>query len=132
MNGLRSGPPRRRWRWRVLRHRWRLLRFWVVEHRGPHPRSAEASHLLYIGARDCGKTPLLVLGYHRAKPSERALELTWYPARPEPRAAPRALLDLRPRLRLRMMRLRLRARVVFWPGREWRLVVAVNLEPRDW
>ncbi len=122
---LRARPPapetRRRWRWRLLRHRPRprLLRFWQLERVTTTLGAGEGDgrgRLLYLGARDGGKTPLLVLGLRRS-PRLRtlALEATWYPSTgAEQRAAPRPLLDLKPRLRL--LRLLAAARLLLWPG----------------
>jgi hypothetical protein len=101
-------PDRRpRWRWRVLLHRPRLLRFWQTELKRSRdrvwPPGETTTTLLYVGARDQGVTPLLVLGATRTERLRRlGLELTWYPAKPPSgRAnAPRALIDLTPTLRL--------------------------------
>ena len=80
-------PPdtRKRFRWRTLRHRPRLWRFWHVERKRQRERQGESrrSTLLYLGSRDSGASPLLVLGVARDEDFSgtlRTFEWTWYPA----------------------------------------------------
>lgn len=119
-------PDRRpRWRWRVLLHRPRLLRFWHLEWkpRRDWPRQT-ASGVLYVGARDEGRTPLLVIAFeHRERERLRVFELTWYPARsgPDRPSAPRPLIDARPRVRFG--RLHVWLRILVWPGFTYELIL---------
>lgn len=124
---LRTRPPepdtRPRWDWRVLRPRWpRLLHFWRFEHRRGDQDwpggSRLHTHLVYIGERGVGlSAPLLVLGFfHRRRPREASVELTWYPARSGGHrvSAPRPLLSVTPRLRYRGSQVWLH--FLIWPG----------------
>lgn len=109
---------RPRWRWRVLLHRPRLLRFWQLEWQPRRDWPGQTSSgVLYVGARDGGRTPLLVLAFeHRERERLRVFELTWHPARsgPDRSSAPRPLVDVRPRVRLG--RLQVWLRILVWPG----------------
>lgn len=118
----REPDTRPRWRWRVLLHRSRLLHFWKIDRRKQadrHPGDRRST-LLYIGARDNGATPLLVLVcFHAHRLRTFGVEATWYPAHEPPRHAPRPLLTLRPTIKLR--RLGLWLAIVAWPGFTWEL-----------
>jgi hypothetical protein len=95
---LRKRPlPRelcRRWRWRVLLHRPRLLRFWLLERTHSEQRFCDEwteTTLVYLGARDRGRS--------------------W-------RAAPKPLLDLKPGLGAFHLWLRI------WPGFVYELLAS--------
>lgn len=125
--GLRPPEPDRRprWRWGVLRHRPRLLRFWRLELKRTRDRDGfdeTSTTLLYVGARDSGMTPVLVLACTRGRHLHRlAVELTWYPAKGrEGRNASRALVNVARTLHLRRAHVWLR--LVIWPGRTYELV----------
>jgi hypothetical protein len=112
-------PPRPRWHWRVLAHRPRLIRFWIVERRkrcceeSDHGRSS----LIYVGNRNGGDdTPLLVLGVARGEhPRSSSFELTWHPGGTHERSAARELFKLNLATPSRW-RLHLSAHLRVWPG----------------
>lgn len=141
---LRKRPPdpatQRRWSWTILRPRWpRLLHFWRLQHEsglsswpGGDPLR---THLLYVGrARDGYSTPLLVLGFfHRRRPREASIELTWYPARPDETRnnAPQPLLDATPHLRFGRSQVWLR--LLVWPAFMYELTAGYSFKRRwDW
>lgn len=116
----------------MLRHRPRLLRFWVLERKSQtyaaiaHGRST----LLYIGRRDDGDTPLLVLGIVRGERLRHfAFELTWYPSGGLGRRAPRELLKLTPSLQRGP--LHLWVNVVVWPGANYGFQTGCQIKPRQ-
>ena len=135
---LRRRPPepgpRGRLCWRVILHRPRLLRFWQLS-RDINRSWETATGITYphlrVGARDNGRTPLLVFELATKKRlSALALETTWYPAHHWARRvnAPNPLLRLRPHLRLGPLRLWMR--VVIWPGLEYELYGGYELKRR--
>lgn len=116
---------RARWRWRVLLHRPHLLRFWLLERktRRDWPQRA-SSGVIYVGARDEGRTPLLVFAFeHQELQRLRVFELTWYPARsgPDRASAPRPLVDVRPSIHVGHVQASLR--IVVWPGSTYELIL---------
>lgn len=119
---LRRRPLPRplRWRWRVLLHRPRLLRFWRIENKtwtGSATVRARG-RLVYIGRRDNGRTPLLVLGASRSdRLRSLGIELTWYPTDGLERSAGRALIRIAPQLVVG--RLHLWCNLIVWPGRNY-------------
>lgn len=127
-------PPetRRRWTWSVLAHRPRLWRLWVLERHRSRPRDSARATLVYLGARDAGETPLLVLAYVRESGAERYshLEWTWYPAHERRRYAPDALLRLTPSLRIG--RLRCWLRILIWPAFVYELSLGYRIKPSWW
>jgi hypothetical protein len=135
---LRSRPPdpvsRRRWRWRVLKHRPRFWHFWRYEHVRNHDQDwggrRQENMLLYLGARDRGKTPLLVLGLFHQRSRMVAVEFTWYPAGRETRYAPKPLIEVRPRLRIGRLRLWLTLQI--WPGFDYSLYAGYEIKERWW
>ena len=82
-----------------------------------------------MGARDGGKTPLLVLGLTRGKRfGTLAFELTYYPSDGLERSAPRELIKLAPEVKLG--RLHLWANIIAWPGRNYSIQAAYQIKPR--
>jgi hypothetical protein len=134
---LRPAPPdkRPRWRWRVIRHRPRLWRFWHVERRSDRDRGwgslpSRDITFVYVGARDGRETPLLVLVLARAR-RLRALsvEWTWYPAAGEGRRATRPLLHARHAIWLGRLEVSLTIRI--WPAHVYSLIGGWTLAERD-
>jgi hypothetical protein len=122
---LQMRPPepdtRPRLRWRTLVPSPRLWRFWLFEKRtthGGHLRG-QRNTLIYLGARDQGATPLLVLAsYHGER--GRGFEAIWYPTHHQPpRHAPRPLLSVQPTVKLG--RLGLWCAIRIWPAYTWEL-----------
>jgi hypothetical protein len=126
----REPDTRPRWRWRVLSHRPRLLRFWIVDRRTTTDRNlSERSTLVYVGARDRGATPLLVLVcFHAHRIRTLGVDVTFYPSKQPARHAPRPLVSVRPTVRLR--RLGLWLVIVAWPGFMWELRAGWEVRPR--
>jgi hypothetical protein len=131
---LQRRPPepdtRPRWRWRVLVPSPRLWRFWRFEKcttQGGHLRG-QRNMLIYLGARDQGATPLLVLAsYHGER--GRGVEAIWYPTQHKPpRHAPRPLLSVQPIVKLG--RLGLWCAIVVWPGYTWELRAGFKIRMR--
>jgi hypothetical protein len=122
---LQERPPepdtRPRWRWRALVPSPRLWRFWLVEKcktRDGH-LSRQRNTLIYLGARDQGATPLLVLAYFHGGHG-RGVEAIWYPTHHKPpRHAPRPLLSVQPTVKLGRLGLWCAIRV--WPAYTWEL-----------
>lgn len=122
---LRRRPSRplrhARWRWSVLAHRPRLWHFWIVERRRTEVHrhgSLDRTTLVYVGARDNGQTPLLVLtGFRGTRLRKLAFEITWYPAGGLSRGAPRTLVRVQPTIDVR--RLELWLGLTVWPGRTY-------------
>lgn len=125
-------PDRRpRWQWSLLWHRPRLLRVWQIDRRRATDRHPgyQRSTLVYVGARDQGATPLLVLVcFHAHGIRTLGLEATFYPSQRPPRHAPRPLLSLKPTLKLR--RLDLWIAIIAWPGYMWELRTGWRVKPR--
>ena len=133
---LRHRPPKpiphARWRWRVLRHRPRLLRFWIGERRRTEEYrrgSLDRTALLYVGARDNGKTPLLVLtGARGSRLRKLAFEAIWYPGHETPRNAPRPLVHIQPTVEV--TRLALWLGITVWPGNSYALNAGYALKAK--
>jgi hypothetical protein len=118
----RSLPPRRRWRWRVMAHRPRLLRFWIAARTSKPFNAIEKgrSTQLRIGGRDDAATPQLVLYLSRGRRLRLVtVEATWYPGGGHGRSAGRSLLKLNPHLHLGQVGLW--ANLIIWPGRIYQL-----------
>lgn len=125
-------PPvaRRRWRWRVLVHRPRLWRFWMVERKKRSDQTGTRrlrSTLIYSGGRDGEGASLLALGRFRAtewSSTNRWLEWTWYPSGAGKRAASRPLLNLRPQIRIGPITVWLH--LLVWPASTYQLYLGVT------
>lgn len=129
-------PPdtRDRFRARVFLHRPRLWRFWCIEtrKRETHDADGETSRFHYLGSREEGRSPLLVLATARrsaALEQLRHVELTWYPSEREGRQALRALIDLGPHLRVG--RFVVWVRLIIWPAFMYELLVGFSRQRRD-
>lgn len=132
---LRHRPPApdTRRRFMLTFGRPRLLRFRqleLVRRRGRERWGADRHWLLYVGARDSGATPLLVLRFSCSARQEVgfAFEWTWYPTCK--RHAPRPLLQLR-LARPRWKRLQPHIRIAIHPGLEYTLVFGLTLSRRS-
>lgn len=129
-----SPPPGPRWRWRVFAHRPRLFHFWSWDRRSRTDDEIERvrSALIYIGKRDGGATPLLVLVFVRGERLRIfSFELTWYPAGSFARSAGRELFKLNLGTRLGW-RLQLWAHAVAWPGRMYSFQATYRVRRREW
>lgn len=129
----REPDTRPRWNWRVLRHRPRLFHFWNIDRRTSTqntPSSRERNTLVYVGARDDGATPLLILGCFRASHLRKlGFEWTWHPAQDPPRNAPRPLVSTR-RPTVTIGRLQLWLTTTLWPGYRYELRAGYAVKQR--
>jgi hypothetical protein len=123
-----------RLRFRTLRHRPRLWRFWQIEvrRRQAQQGATERSTRAYIGRRDDSRSPLLVFArahWLAAFESLSTIELIWHPADGEHRRAQKSLIDLT--RHIRVGRNIFWFRIVAWPAFMWEMLAGFSRQRTD-
>lgn len=123
-------PEPKRWDWRVLFRRPRLLHFWRVSIVSHGAQYGSKMWIARVGRGDHYRTPLLVVTYTRGRPTRiraRSIEWTWYPANEKGVHAPRALINLSPLVNVRSFSFF--ARLLIWPGFDYQVFAGYRRRP---
>ena len=126
----RVPPAPKRFEWRVMLRRPRLLHFWRVSIVSHGAQYGSKMWIARVGRGDHHRTPLLVVTYTRGRPTRiraRSIEWTWYPANEKGVHAPRALINLSPLVNVRSFSFF--ARLLIWPGFDYQLFAGYRRRP---